>query len=129
MAEHLRAHWLYEPKDPLSVLRLKDPGREGSRSNYERVESKTALPCHGPCFFVASDGSVGLYPAGAMEGDWIAVLLGGKVPFLLRELYIDECGQQYFGLVGECYSNSKMHGEFVRDKESQGLGPEYLVLV
>jgi hypothetical protein len=129
MAEHLRAHWLYEPKDPLSVLRLKNPVREGSGSVYERVESKTALPCHGSCFFVASDGSIGLCPAGAMEGDWITILLGGKVPFLLRELYPDEGDRQHFELVGECYSDGKMHGEFVRDKESQGLGPEYLVLV
>ena len=86
-----------------------------------------ALPCNGPCFFVASDGSIGLCPAGARVGDWIAILLGGKVPFLLRESHADE-GDRQFELIGECYVDGKMHGEFIRDQESKGLNPKYLVL-
>jgi len=127
LGEHHRAHWGYEPTQPLSLMKP-NPARKNHASDYERYESNMALPCHGSCFFVATDGSIGLSPSAAKEGDYIAILLGGITPFLLREVGVDE-SKHYFEFVGECFVEGKMHGEFIREQESKGLRPEQLVLV
>jgi hypothetical protein len=98
-------------------------------SVYERVLSNLAFPCNGPCFFVATDGSIGLCPAGARKGDYIAILLSGNVLFLLRDVHATDKGDQHFELIGECYVEGKMHGEFVREQESKNLNAEHIILV
>lgn len=126
MSEHLRAHWQHESTEPLSLFDLNSVRGRG----HGRVSSTVVFPCHGPCFFVASDGSVGLCPAAARAGDCIVIFLGGNVPFLLRE--VDTNGPEmssHFELIGECYVEGKMKGEFMRDRESDGLEAERLTLV
>ena len=128
ISEHLRAHWQYEWKEFLSLLKMKSIRKE-DKSGYERVLLKSAFPCNGPCFFVATDGSTGLCLAGARKGDRIAILLGGNVPFLLRDAHATDKGDQHFELIGECYVEGKMHGEFVREQESINLNAEHIILV
>jgi hypothetical protein len=110
------------------LLKVKSVRKE-DESGYERVCSNLALPCNGPCFFVATDWSIGLCPAGAMKGDCITILLGGNVPFLLRDTHATDKGDQHPELIGECYVEGKMHGEFIREQESKGLNAEHIVLV
>ncbi|PYI08431.1 hypothetical protein BO78DRAFT_76396 [Aspergillus sclerotiicarbonarius CBS 121057] len=52
-------------------------------------------------------GFIGLVPAGAKEGDAIALISGGKVPFCLRS----DQGSGMYQLVGEAYIHGMMHGE------------------
>jgi hypothetical protein len=127
MHEHLQAHWAYEADEALSLLHARSEKTEGG-SNFERVASTSAFPCHGRCFFVASDGSVGLCPATAKEGDHIVILLGGNVPFLLRKVNAEDLAPA-FELVGECYVDGIMHGEYIKKRMSEGKTPEYFVLV
>ncbi|KAF2727827.1 hypothetical protein EJ04DRAFT_450623 [Polyplosphaeria fusca] len=94
MSEHLQAHQKYGPGEIQSLINL-NPTRNACGHGFEHVKSNEALPCHGPCFFVASDGSIGLCPAGAREGDHIAILLGGRVPYLLRKVCTDKEDQHF----------------------------------
>ena len=57
--------------------------------------------------FVAGNGSLGLAPLAATQGDQIWFLAGAKVPYILRPT--DEADT--FELVGEAYLHGYMHGE------------------
>lgn len=95
---------------------------------YERVPQRGELPaCIGQCFFVAAavegegdeggqaetegngerGGVWGLCPWTVREGDVVVVLLGGKVPFVLRPVLVPpRAGEERLGcyeLVGECF--------------------------
>jgi hypothetical protein len=55
-------------------------------------------------------------PRGSEIGDTICILLGGCVPFVLRDT-----GDGYFKFIGECYIHGIMDGEAMdsQDIESQ----------
>jgi hypothetical protein len=76
--------------------------------------------CKGRSLFVTEKGFVGLGPATNQKGDAVAVLLGGSVPFVLRQEH------SWFTLVGECYVHSLMNGEVVQDST---IGFEMLRLI
>ena len=61
---------------------------------------------HDRSFFVSDDGFIGLGPADVKVGDIVVILMGGRVPFILREVL------GAYLLVGERYdpdsNNSKM---------------------
>ncbi|KAF2169621.1 hypothetical protein M409DRAFT_20035 [Zasmidium cellare ATCC 36951] len=87
-----------------------------------------AIKCHPPCFFTTTTGIKGLCPHTAREGDLVAVLNGGKVPYLLRRCEDDGPGdgssspeiaqRQPFQLVGECYLQGYMDGEAMDDPKA-----------
>lgn len=54
---------------------------------------------------VTCNGSVGLVPASVIEGDQIAVILGGGTPFILREV------EDAHILIGDAYFHGLMRGE------------------
>jgi hypothetical protein len=54
----------------------------------------------------------GLGPAAAREGDVVAVLFGGVVPFVLRPCEGPD-GERFWRLVGECFVPGLMQGEAV----------------
>ncbi|KAK4635343.1 hypothetical protein CLAFUW4_02323 [Fulvia fulva] len=56
-------------------------------------------------FARTSKGYYCLAPSGAREGDLVALLEGGDVPFIIREY-----GEQWL-IVGECYVHGIMNGE------------------
>jgi hypothetical protein len=67
-------------------------------------------------FFVTEKGMLGLGPRTMEEGDVIAVLFGGSVPFVLRPV---EEGR-YWRLVGDCYVHDIIDGQAVemwRDRD------------
>lgn len=71
------------------------------------------LPYQRP--FLTSRGWVGRGPAAIMPGDVVAILWGGRVPFVLRPCG-DGNGNEtgYYQLVGDAYVHGLMDGEFIQ---------------
>ncbi|KAK3989394.1 het-domain protein, partial [Cladorrhinum sp. PSN332] len=75
--------------------------------------------------FGVTDGRfAGLVPSQTEVRDWICVLDGATVPFVLRER--EEEGGRSFGLVGDCYVHGMMLGEMFND---EGRQPEMKEIV
>ena len=68
-------------------------------------------------FLVITDGDIGLGPIDTQPGDVIAVLAGGRVPYVLRQADTRISGA--YSLVGECYVESIMRGEPVEDLQAE----------
>ena len=60
-------------------------------------------------FFVTSTGSPALGPIALQEGDTVALLRGGNVPYVLRKC--TDYPQRLYHFVGECYVHGAMDGE------------------
>ena len=87
-----------------------DPCTEGAEAEAEGLPS-----CIERCFFVLDNGLYGLCPWTAREGDVVALLRGGGVPYLLRPLSVSKQEEgdgrenfmnredEKYQLVGECY--------------------------
>lgn len=63
-------------------------------------------------FLLTDAGAPGLGPRDAREGDVIAVIVGGRVPYVLRRS--SNTREEYpnlFAFVGECYIHGVMHGQ------------------
>ena len=89
--------------------------------------------CIDECFFVASDGSSGLCPGTVREGDVVALLHGGKVPYMLRPVGLSQehdDGRGRYWLVGECFvdGSAVMNGEVMRERMGGGE-PRVFVVV
>jgi hypothetical protein len=67
-------------------------------------------------FFVTETGLLSLGPVAIAEGDIIAVIFGGSVPFVLRP----SLDTGHYRLVGECYIHDVMDGQAVRDWQNSG---------
>ncbi|KAK3900484.1 putative heterokaryon incompatibility protein [Staphylotrichum tortipilum] len=117
--DHLRAHHYVSATD---------------QSGRIIPHSHLPLPCLHACYFAASDGSRGLCPWTVREGDVVAVLHGGRVPYVLRPaLPTDrgrEGGMEYY-LVGECFVDRAdvMDGGVVMSKGGDASDGEPLVFV
>ncbi|PMD28506.1 hypothetical protein NA56DRAFT_542336, partial [Hyaloscypha hepaticicola] len=59
--------------------------------------------------FLTEKGHIGLGPKDMQEGDVVAVLLGGSVPFVLHRQV------SKFTLLGESYIHGMMNGEVIED--------------
>ena len=69
--------------------------------------------------FLTTRGYVGLGQEGFRSGDVVCILLGGEVPYLLRQSASPHMG--YFNLLSECYVHGIMDGEAMKDRESDHL--------
>jgi hypothetical protein len=70
------------------------------------------LACLNRRFFVTGRGFTGLAPAGARKGDLVCVLLGGNIPFIMRQL------ETYHQMIGQAY----VHGIMAYiDDEMEGV--------
>jgi hypothetical protein len=98
------------------------------------LETATAV-CERRRLFVTLNGFLGLGPDTVQEGDILAVLAGGDVPYLLRHIQKGtklprvadapcDASNRYL-LVGECFVQGLMDGEAVEaaNRESELLGP------
>jgi hypothetical protein len=65
--------------------------------------------CNGRSYSGKRKGCMGLGPAETREEDVVVVMLGGSVPFILREK-----GTR-FTLVGKCYVHGAIKGEVIKD--------------
>ncbi|KAB2111674.1 hypothetical protein AG0111_0g1732 [Alternaria gaisen] len=62
-------------------------------------------------FFITQNGHMGLGPPHMLPGDIIAILLGGNVPFCLRN--VPDAPKGHYTLVGDIYVHDLMDGEGV----------------
>ncbi|KAI1123255.1 heterokaryon incompatibility protein-domain-containing protein [Nemania abortiva] len=95
---------------------IHQPQADNKGRFYERYRADDGLPsCIEPCFFVTSNGLYGLCPWRAKKGDVVAILHGGRVPYLLRLATAPhgtrEAKVQKYELVGECFMVDLMNGE------------------
>jgi hypothetical protein len=72
-----------------------------------RFHDKFVRTCVDRRFFITQKGFMGIGPEAVQDGDKIAILFGGKVPYVLRM----EDGK--FELIGECFVAGLMEGEAV----------------
>ncbi|KAF9462819.1 heterokaryon incompatibility protein-domain-containing protein [Collybia nuda] len=77
-----------------------------------RIQRSLSL-FHGRCIARTSTGYVGIVPRTAKSGDWVCVLLGGEMPYVLSGVEGD-----HFRLIGECYIHGIMDGEVMEDVRS-----------
>ncbi|KAI4248310.1 MAG: hypothetical protein L6R42_009309 [Xanthoria sp. 1 TBL-2021] len=90
----------------------------------ERYRLSAAAVADQRKLFIVGKGLFGLGPGAMKKGDWVAVLLGGDVPFIIREVggehrvaadpFPDDVK---FQLVGECYVQGLMTGAAVKGVE------------
>lgn len=75
--------WQIEPTDWRKRLKTQ---QEHSRDD-ENIDYRLAVrnACVGRRFFMTEDGRFGLGPWDMKRGDTVAVLLGGKIPYILRQ--------------------------------------------
>ncbi|RYP08673.1 hypothetical protein DL764_001801 [Monosporascus ibericus] len=81
------------------------------RTGGSLVDPKRTFGKAGRQFFGTSNGYMGRGLDEVQAGDIVVVLLGAKVPFVLRG-----CGHNsHYRLVGECYLHGIMNGEVAKD--------------
>jgi hypothetical protein len=76
----------------------------------------------GRCLCVTAGGYMGRVPYGSAVGDVICILLGGNVPFVIRE-----CGEGCFRLIGECYIHGIMDGEAMKQQGIESLSRDFKI--
>jgi hypothetical protein len=86
--------------------------------DYIRPFNRSAVPrCMYRSFLVTERGYLGLGSRNTVAlQDYVCVLRGGAVPFILRKR-----GDGYWGLVGEAYVHGIMDGGFVRGAKKEDL--------
>ncbi len=87
--------------------------------NYDLFRKAYMAKSQGRRFFTTLGGYMGIGPPGMRPGDLICVLLGGNVPWVVRQE-----GHEYI-LIGECYVHGNMDGEFM---ETEHLPVQHLIV-
>ncbi|KAI1427970.1 heterokaryon incompatibility protein-domain-containing protein [Xylaria sp. FL1777] len=126
-ADHLKSHFAYFP-DPKSLPVLVREILHNHRLELMMGETEFIPPCLSECYFISSNGHVGLCPWPAKEGDIIALLHGATVPYLLRpaarEVQATGEDDKEYELVGECFVEGVMDGELMEKMEKDGNPPQ-----
>ena len=112
-----------ESQDPL-IAPPRPSSSSATRTTYKFFQMSSVATQGNRVFFRTRNGLLGLGPRCVEEGDTVAVLFGGGVPFVLRAAKESETGEPLMGhwrLVGACYIRGLMEGQAVeRWKESGG---------
>jgi hypothetical protein len=74
--------------------------------------------------FVTEKGVLGLGPGELQIGDLVVIMLGARMPFVLREE-----GDGQWKLIGECYCHGFMNGELLEKISEEGRETETFALV
>ncbi|KAI0551346.1 heterokaryon incompatibility protein-domain-containing protein [Xylaria curta] len=121
---HLITHWQYS--DRRNILAMTPSSDNGDGGTGWKLRETDKLPvCLDPCFFFSHNGYHGLCPWTAREGDIVVLLDGGNVPYLLRPVgkktieNEKEAQIEEFELVGECFVQGIMYGEFFEGQEEK----------
>ncbi|KAF2194769.1 hypothetical protein K469DRAFT_686732 [Zopfia rhizophila CBS 207.26] len=91
------------------------------RLMIQRVPELMSRRSLGRQFALTKEGYIALVPDGAIEGDWVCVFQGSKVPYMLRSDG-NEKNLPFFRLVGEVYVHSLMDGEYLERNKEDKLG-------
>jgi hypothetical protein len=98
------------------------------KRRWQRYRDSAAQVCNKRKFYFTKKGFFGLGPGALREGDFVAVLLGADVPFVIREVVDSDDESQEermrankpvpmdrkFQLIGECYVDGLMQGQAVK---------------
>jgi hypothetical protein len=104
-------------------------------SDVSMVSTVISGTTYGRCFISTEKGYVGWAPKQCKKGDVVAVLAGGKVPYVLRPEApsnpSEESGdsRKYYSVLGDAYIRGIMDGEVVTELEDRGGSWEEIVLV
>jgi hypothetical protein len=104
-------------------------------SGVAAVSTVISSTTYGRCFISTEKGYVGWAPKQCKKGDVVAVLAGGKVPYVLRPEASsnpsEESGdsRKYYSVLGDAYIHGIMDGEVVTELEDRGGNWEEIVLV
>ncbi|KAF2015766.1 hypothetical protein BU24DRAFT_422083 [Aaosphaeria arxii CBS 175.79] len=105
------AHWFSKHSPNLLSTKLQINRRPKwstvNSADSGRYHEAFVHACVDRRFFVSRSGLMGIGPETMREGDIVAVLFGGKVPYLLRPQ-----GGRY-RYIGECYVHRMMEGEAI----------------
>lgn len=103
------------------------PPSRNEPSSIPRSFALGLVSCRLQRFFVTDSGHIGLGPRALEEGDVVAVLGGGKCPFVLRPAAERGCG--FYTMVGPAYVDGIMDGEAVQEHMKQGREIETIHLI
>ena len=84
-------------------------GLVGTHIKSPKFSGALQTACLGRKLFATTNGYIGIGDITLEPGDLVSVLLGGKVPFILRQV------KDKYRLVGECYLHGIMLGEAVEE--------------
>lgn len=82
--------------------------RGGQGPDYHPFSALASHANAGRCVFVTVAGQIGLAPADSQPGDWVTLVPGSNLPFILRNV-----GGNRFQLIGHCYVDGAMDGEII----------------
>ncbi|KAJ6200611.1 heterokaryon incompatibility protein-domain-containing protein [Bipolaris maydis] len=104
--------WRVEPVDWRTRIKPQQEHSHDDEGRDYRLTVRNA--CTNIYFFMTKDGRFGLGPPSLEEGDTIAVLLGGKTPFILRPCVNRRSAKipsatYYYKLVGEAFVDGLMY--------------------
>ncbi|KAF2123217.1 heterokaryon incompatibility protein-domain-containing protein [Lophiotrema nucula] len=102
----------------------KADGGEEKMGNAQHFFVAARQICHGRRVFMTDKGSLGLGPAPMQKEDLCCVLVGARVPFVLRSTRTPG----HYRVVGECYLQGYMEGKAVDEMKSGNLDLENFVL-
>jgi len=102
-----------------------------NKMRWQRYRDSAALVCNKRKFFITKKGLFGLGPGALRQVDFVAVLLGADVPFVIREVLDDEEKSEEerrmlnmpipmdrkFRLIGECFVQGLMAGQAMKGQE------------
>lgn len=78
------------------------------------IKNTMAIRCTTRNFSVTTGARLGQMPLGTEKGDFVCVLIGGEVPFVIRPTHH---GSTSYNLIGECFLNGVMNGEMLLANE------------
>lgn len=129
MVDHHNAHSKYTQRPEVSAVPIQALASGGGQR--PRCLTRSVPTCMDPGLMITSDGMVGLCPWRAKTGDVIAILDGGNVPYLLREVKggADANEVSRYEFVGESFVMGIMDGEYHREEREKGRKPDIFELV
>lgn len=67
--------------------------------------------------FVTDGQKIGLAPESTQEGDFVFVIAGTNVPFVLRKVTLQsEAEDNYYKLIGECHIQGTIQKQDIQDE-------------
>ncbi len=103
--------------------------------NLEKMHEagRVSTVCHGRrmCVFDTDDSpgyNFGLCPADTQNGDWVALISGSPVLYIIRALGIADAGS-VFGMVGEAYVHNWMNGQLLEKIQVPDSGEKRLGII